>query len=88
MLSEATSGLNASAGLTRSWTVMIGRAAGGQVHDRLRRLLDTRQEAREGLRALVGPARLLVARVQMDDRRSRLGRADRRFGDFVGVTGR
>jgi hypothetical protein len=61
----------------------IGRAAGGQVHDRLRRLLDTRKEARERLRALVGAPGRLVAGVQMDDGRSRLGRADRRFGDLV-----
>jgi hypothetical protein len=66
----------------------IGRATRGQVHDRLRRLLDARQEARERLRALVGPSGLLVARVQMDDRRSRFGGADRRLGHLSAVTGR
>ena len=60
-----------------------GRATSGQIHHRLGRLLDARQKARESLGRLIGPAGLLIACVQVDDRRAGFGRADRRLGDLI-----
>ena len=58
------------------------RAARGQVDDRVGALLDARQEAPEGLRRLVRPAGLGIARMQVDNRGARLGGADRRVRDL------
>ena len=61
----------------------IGAAAGGDVDHRVGALLDPRQKAGERLRRLVRLAVGRVARVQMEDRRSRLGRTNRVVDDFV-----
>ena len=57
-------------------------AAGRDVDHRLGRLLDPRQELHEHRRVRRRPAGLGVARVEVDDRGARLGRADRRLGDL------
>ncbi len=83
MLRDATSGAKAR----RADPLLdghAGRTAGGQVDHAVGALLDHRQERREGLRRLVRPARLRVARVQVHDGGARLGGADRRVGDLVG----
>src|SRR3546814_446958 len=61
----------------------IGRAAGGEVHDDIGSLLNHAQEGLERLGTLIGAPVLGVARVQMDDRGTRLGGAARAFGDFL-----
>ena len=89
MLSEATSGLKVAAGSHALLRRHGRRAAGGDVHHHVGALLDHLEERREGLRRLVGPAVLRVARVQVDDGGARLGRADRGVGDLArAVTGR
>jgi hypothetical protein len=83
MLSEATSGLNFIAGSTRSSTRMVGAPPVVRFTTALVALLDARQEAAEGFGRLVRLAGLGVARMQVDDRRAGLGRADRRIADLV-----
>ena len=84
MLSEATSGLKVAAGRTRSSIVMVGAPPVVMFTTTFERCLMTLQERREGLRRLVGPAVLRIARVQMHDRGAGLGRADRGIGDLLG----
>ena len=52
-------------------------AAGGDVDDRVGRLLDARQELHEHFGIRRRPAVLRVARMQMQDRGAGLGRGDR-----------
>ena len=83
MLSEATSGLNTAAGLTRSSTVMDGRAAGGQVDHRLGALLDARQEPARTPPALWS-GRPSSGRARADARSRRPPRPRRsRLGDLL-----
>ena len=58
-------------------------AAGGDVDHAIRALLDDLEERREPLGRLVGASVGGIARVQMDDRRTRVGRADGGFGDLL-----
>ena len=69
--------------MTRSSTVMVGAPPVVMLTTTLRALLDHLEERRERLRRLVGPAVLRVARVQVDDRRAGLGRADGGVGDLA-----
>jgi hypothetical protein len=61
----------------------VGAAAGGQVDDGARARVHCRQEARERLGRLVGPAGGEVARVQVQDRRARFGGRHRFVGDLL-----
>ena len=61
-----------------------GGAAGGDVDHAAGALLDDREEAAEGLRRLVRPAVVGIARVQVDDRGPGLGGAHRGVGDLLG----
>ena len=83
MLREATSGLKGCGRLHTLRHRHIGRAAGGQVHHGVGRLLDARQEAGKGFRRLVGLAGHRIAGMQMDHGGSGLGGADRGLGDFL-----
>ncbi len=56
-------------------------AAGGDVDHAIRALLDQLQERRESLWRLIGAPVGGIARVQMHDRRARLGCADGGFGE-------
>ena len=84
MLSEATSGLKVAAGLTRSSIDMVGAPPVVMFTTTSERCLITLRKRREGLRRLVGPAVLRVARVQMHDGGAGFGRADRGIGDLLG----
>src|SRR5262245_5876075 len=64
------------------------RAAGGEVEHHVARRADLGAELAEELRILRRAAVLRVARVQVHDRRARLRRAERRFGDLVGSNGK
>ena len=66
----------------------IRRSAGGEVDHDVRRLLDDSQERLERLGALVGPSVFGVAGVEMDDRRARLGGAQRGLRDLLRRHGR
>ena len=59
------------------------RAAGRDVDDGFRALLDDLQERREGFRRLIGAAVLRVARMQMHHRGAGFRGADRRIGDLA-----
>ena len=58
-------------------------AAGGDVEHGVAALLDARQELHEQLRLGRGSAGVGIARVQVNDGSTRLGRCDRGFGDLV-----
>ena len=58
-------------------------AAGRDVDDRVGPGLDLRQELHEDFRIGRGPSVFRIARVQMQDRRTRFGRADRARRDLV-----
>ena len=71
-------------GCSRSSTVMVGAPPVVMLMTQFERCLMTLQERLEGLGRLVGLAGLRVARMQMDDGRAGLRRADRRVGDLLG----
>ena len=62
----------------------VGRAAGGEVDDRVAALLDRLQEGHESFGPLVRLAGYRVARVKMDDRRASFGSGHRGIGDLLG----
>ena len=84
MLSEATSGLNVAAGLTRSWTVMYGAPPVVRFTTAFVDCLMRGRKRPNASGVWSGLPGLFVARVQMHDRRSGFGRADRRLGDLFG----
>ncbi len=63
----------------------VRAATRGQVDHGIGAAPDLRQEAREDVRILGGPAVVGIARVDVEDGRARLGGTDRRLGDLVGI---
>ena len=60
------------------------RAPRGDVHHNVRPLFNDPQKRLERLGALIGTAVEGIARMQVDNRRPRLGGPDRRLGDLLG----
>ena len=83
MLRLHISGFASSGAASRSSSVMVRPAAGGDVHHRIGALLDHRQEAHEhrGVRRRLAGVR--IARVQMDDGGAGLGGLDGGAGDLL-----
>ena len=77
-------GLEMGAGLQAFLDQHGRRAAGGDVDDAVRALLDHLEEGLEGLGRLVGLAGLRIAGMDMDERRAGLGRADGGVDDLIG----
>ena len=87
MLMVHISGFASSAAARRSWTVMFWPPPVVMLMTASVRRLDAGQELAEHLRVGRRPAGPRVAGVEMDDRRARLGRAERRLRDLLGRDG-